>query len=187
MKKLFKKVNRKVRYTIGGIILLILLIADNKCSQSFKQKNENEQHKDVEVELIVETDVPEPYLETYEELQDDYEKEGRESDTTIEEIDTTIEEIDDTVNSTYEDTKESIEPEASSDTEKKDSSTEEKAVIIDESDETMKDETANYEKEYDVNQEPQGKVEFHKPAKEEGKEVQDNTKPGGKQGVGVWS
>ena len=181
MKKL-KKVNRKVRYTIGGIILLILLIADNKCSQSFKQKNENEQHKDVEVELIVETDVPEPYLETYEELQDDYEKEGRESDTTIEEID-------DTVNSTYEDTKESIEPEASSDTEKKDSSTQDKkAVIIDESDETMKDETANYEKEYDVNQEPQQReIEFFTPKGPEGKDVNGDIPAGGKQGVGVWS
>ena len=65
---------------------------------------------------------------------------------------------------------------------------EKKAVVIDESDETMKDETASYEKEYDVNQEPQGKVEWFTPKKEKkGTEVNGDIPAGGKQGVGVWS
>ena len=65
-------------------------------------------------------------------------------------------------------------------------------MIIDESDETMRDETqGNEDVEYDVNQEPQGKVDLSSPRKTEkelgGRVVQDNTKPGGKQGVGIWS
>lgn len=59
-----------------------------------------------------------------------------------------------------------------------------KVRIIDESDDTMKDETI--EKEYNVDEEPQGKIVLTTPGKEEGKEVKDTTKPGGKQNVGTW-
>lgn len=41
-------------------------------------------------------------------------------------------------------------------------------------------------KEYDPEDEPQGKIKWFTPKKEEGKEVVDNTKPGGKQNIGTW-
>ena len=177
MKKVFNKIPKKVKYTIVAILLLVLIIADAKCSQSFK----GQEHKKGTVDTISviesEQPAPEPSLESFEELQDDYEKDGNDSSTTIEEID-------DTINSTYEDTEEENQNSGSGD-----ASAKEKTVIIDESKETMKDETGNSEeKEYDANQEPQGKLILTKPKeKEGGKEFVDKTKPGGKKGVGVWS
>ena len=192
MKKVFNKIPKKVKYTIVAILLLVLIIADAKCSQSFK----GQEHKKGTVDTISviesEQPAPEPSLESFEELQDDYEKDGNDSSTTIEEID-------DTINSTYEDTEEENQDSGSGEASRKRSKvsgTEDsvgankgKTVIIDESKETMKEETGNSEeKEYDANQEPQGKIDWNitpKPEKK-GSEKQITLKPGGKQRVGYW-
>ena len=200
MKKIFRKIPKKVKYTAGIILFLVLAVADAKYSQSLKDK-ENEHKHNVKVEVIkseapssdaeVSGEEPEPSLETYEQLQDDYEKDGNSSNTTIEEID-------DTINRTYEDTGEENQDSArqqdngiTNQSRSEDSVTNKgKTVIIDESEETMKDETKrNKEKEYDANQEPQGKIDWSKitPVPEEkGSEVNGDVPAGGKQGVGYW-
>lgn len=192
MKKVFNKIPKKVKYTIATFLLLVLMIADAKCSQSFKVQEHKKDTVDTISVIESEQPAPEPSLESFEELQNDYEKDGNDSSTTIEEID-------DTINSTYEDTEEENQDSGSGDASEKGSKvsgTEDsvgtnkgKTVIIDESEETMKNETGNSEeKEYDVNQEPQGKLILTNPKeKEGGKEFVDKTKPGGKKGVGVWS
>ena len=181
MKKVLNKIPKKVKYTIVAILLLVLMIADAKCSQSFKGQVHKKGTVDTISVIESEPPAPEPSLESFEELQDDYEKDGNDSSTTIEEID-------DTINSTYEDTEEENQ-DAGSENPVGTSKGKRKKVIIDESKETMKDETGNSEeKEYDANQEPQGKIILTKPKENEGgKEFVDKTKPGGKQGVGVWS
>lgn len=190
-----KKISKKIKYTGGFILLAILIIADARYSQLVKVDRENA----LEQSEVNVSEEPEPNLETFEDLQDEYEKEVNGSGKTVDEIDNTI-------NDTYEDTEEENQNSGSGDASEKGSKvsgTEDsvgankgKTVIIDESKETMKDETGNSEekekeKEYDVNQEPQGKVDLSSPRKTEkelgGRVVQDNTEPGGKQGVGVWS
>ena len=187
-----KVIPKKVRYTTGIILFLVLLVADAKCSQTIKRGKMMNSVEEIRVIEPEQSEEPEPNLETFEDLQSDYEQEGNKNSTAIEEID-------DTINSTYEDTEEENQDSGSGDASGKGSKvsgTEDsvgtnkgKTVIIDESDETMKDETkGNKEKEYDANQEPQGKLILTKPKeKEGGKEFVDKTKPGGKQGVGVWN
>ena len=79
--------------------------------------------------------------------------------------------------------KETEEEEGSSDT---DSEKKTKVTVIDESEETMRDETKGTEKEYDAKEEPQGKIELHEvKEKEGGKEVNGDVPASGKH-VGTW-
>ena len=59
-------------------------------------------------------------------------------------------------------------------------------VVIDESNETMKDKTAGAEKEYVASEEPSKRIELHEPKVTEGKDVTVDTKPGGKRNIGTW-
>ena len=90
-----KKILKKIKYAGGFILLAILIIADAKYSQSVKVNRENT----VEQGEVIVSEEPEPNLETFEDLQDDYEKEANGSGKTVDEIDNTI-------NNTYEDTEE---------------------------------------------------------------------------------
>lgn len=169
MKKLWKKVNRKVRYTIGSIVILALVILDSMNSKSVR---ENNQRKGEEVHAVVVSEEPEPSFATYDELTKDYEE-----DTADKQEATDVEGAID----------EQISRQEQDDTALTDkSSVGDKVKVIDESDETMDDQTSDMEKEYDENEEPQGKIVITTPSKEEGKEVKDKTKPGGKQNVGTW-
>lgn len=189
--KIFNRIPKKVRYTTGIILFLVLVLADAKCSQSIKSEKKMNSVEEIRVIESEKPKEPEPNLETFEDLQSDYEQEGNRTSTAIEEID-------DTINNTYEDTEEENKDSGPGDASGKGnkvSGSEDfvrrnkgKTVIIDESDETMKDETkGNKEREYDANQDTQGKLILTKPEeKEGGKEFVNKTKPGGKQGVGVW-
>lgn len=166
MKKLLSKVSKKVKYTIGGIILLALVIADALCSQSVRENGQK--HQDTETNTEVTVIEPEPSFDTYEKLKQDYQEDTVDME----------KEIANQSDRTYTDDTASVDENGTV--------AEEKIRVIDESDETMDDQTSGTEKEYDVNKEPQGKIELQKPKKEEGKDVKDTTKPGGKQGVGTW-
>ena len=158
-----KKIPKKAKYTVGIIFLAILLIADAKCSQSVKENAEREKSESVEQSNVpdeLESEEPEPCLETFEELQDDNDKEVNGNGKTVDEIDNTIEDTEE----------ENSEPGqvSSSKGDNADSSVENQAVIIDESGETMRDETeGSGDEEYDANQEPQGKVDLSSPQKSE--------------------
>lgn len=58
-------------------------------------------------------------------------------------------------------------------------------VVIDESNETIKDKTAGTEKEYAASDEPSKEIELHEPAEPEGKDVNGNVPASGKH-VGTW-
>lgn len=189
MKKVFNKIPKKVRYTTGIILFLVLLVADAKCSQTIKRGKKMNSVEEIRVIEPEQSEEPEPNLETFEDLQSDYEQEGNKNSTAIEEIDDTIcstYEKDEGKDKSKQDSRSSRDGESSL----KGPAAEKKPVVIDESDETMKDETkGSKEKEYDADQEPQGKLDWEitpKPEKK-GTEINGDVPAGGKQGVGVWS
>lgn len=179
MKKLFRKQgNKKTRRILCGTVITTLLIADFLCSKSFQESKGSEKELEIEVAESAEPSPISPSFETYEELKKEYEEDNAEDRDTEEKINENKE-----TESTYET---SDAPEDGKE-ETSDSSVGGKQKVIDESDETMRDETAGTEKEYDPEKEPQGKVILETPGQKVGKDVEDTTNPGGKQGVGTWS
>lgn len=146
---------RKMKYIIAILVLAFIFFYVGKP----QKENKDGRKTEVSVESAEPSVDVELHIDTYEDIRQDepvkLEENAKEN------------QISDTTNS-----KDKVSNEDS------------KVRIIDESDDTMKDETI--EKDYNVDEEPQGKIVLTTPGKEEGKEVKDTTKPGGKQNVGTW-
>lgn len=146
---------RKMKYIIAILVLAFIFFYVGKP----QKENKDGRKTEVSVESAEPSVDVELHIDTYEDIRQDepvkLEENAKEN------------QISDTTNS-----KDKVSNEDS------------KVRIIDESDDTMKDETI--EKDYNVDEEPQGKIKLTTPSQMEDEEVKIDMKPGGEQNVGTW-
>jgi len=158
---ILKKELKKEAVNLLLLFAAVIVIVYIVIQADKKEHSDSDNKTEVKSEVVIASTEPELHIDTYDDLK---------NDTAIDS--SSIDENDKNKSSGN----------------KQGNDTEKQIKVIDESQETMRDETKGNDKEYDSGTEPNGKViNWHTPSKEGGKEINGDVAAGGKDGVGTWN